>query len=262
MQCDVILRTCDRVYTVHRSHRGEGVPRVPGYNISKLDIIEHCVNSLIKTINMTEADLRLVVIDDNSSASTLEVIAKAIKTCHYPGELIQMAAHGNGQSLRACYEWAQSNGNEYLYFVEDDYLHDQTCIPEMLADLELFKMMLGDHEVAMNPCDNPDNYMQTEKSKIPSFIALGLRRHWRTVNNSTSTFLCSKAILQRYWYLFERMMHYGDGTVNEDNTINKIWQAPYVQAGGAYMLSPIPTLAFHLHYEEHLSPFVDWKKWW
>ena len=260
MQCDVILRTCDRVYTVHESSRGAAT-RVGG---SKLETIEHCINSLVRTMNATKDDLRLIIVDDHSSDDAIEVMTEAASRCRHMVKLIHIAAahYGNGRSMRTCYEWARDHGNEYLYFVEDDYLHDLTCIPEMLADLELFRMMLGGHEVAMNPCDNPDNYMQPDKNKIPSFIAMGSRHHWRTVSNSTATFLCSKAILKQYWYLFDRMADYGDPAVSEDNTINKIWQAPYNQAGGAYMVSPIPSLALHLHFEEHLSPFIDWKKWW
>lgn len=153
-------------------------------------------------------------------------------------------------------------GQDNFFFVEDDYLHEINCIPEMLFELDFFKMKLN-NEVALFPYDNIDNYMQAAKNNVPCFMSLGQRRHWRTVTNSTGTFLCSRVTLERYWYLFERMGEYDtDPSVNEDNSRNVIWTGPYKNAGGAYLLSPIPTLSLHFHFKEHLSPFVDWKEWW
>ena len=261
MKCDVILRTCDSVYTVHASVGKD--QRVVGPRFSKLDVILRCINSLITSINLTDADLRLIVVDDHSSKEGIKSIKSLVGKCKYPTEIIGTTERGNGNSLKACYEWAKSEGRDYLFFVEDDYLHDPMCVPEMLCDYGIFKAKLNSHEIALFPYDNIDNYVQAYKNNIPCFMTLGSRRHWRTVSNSTSTFLCSKNILERYWFLFEKITHYDENQfVNRDNTTNVIWMAPYRGAGGAYMLSPIPTLALHLHFKEHLSPFVDWKKLW
>ena len=265
IKLDVILRTCDRVYTVHASSQDKNNMRIVGPQFSKLDIMLRCINSLIVSMNLIDskmADLRLIVIDQNSSKDGISKIKELIKSCKFSQQFIFSDGAGNGDSLKTCYEWARDNGRDLLFFVEDDYLHDPACISEMLVDLEFFKFKLQ-HEVALFPYDNIDNYMQREKNSIPCFIALGSRRHWRTVNNATSTFLCSKNILERYWFLFERMMQDGkDPLVCEDNTTNLIWSAPYRKAGGAYLLSPIPTLSLHFHFKEHLSPFVDWRRWW
>jgi len=256
---DVVLRTCDNMYSVHDS-ASEAKPRIPGPGFTKLDIMLRCINSLVVTMNQVDVGLRLIVIDDHSAG--LEEIQSVIERCKHPTEVISLEDTGNGASLKACYDWAKDNGRDRLFFVEDDYLHDPGCLPEMLCELEFFKLKLN-HEVALFPYDNIDNYMQATKNNEPCFMALGSKRHWRTATNTTSTFLCSKEILERYWFLFERMTHYGkDPSVSRDNTTNMIWTAPYKQVGGAYLLSPIPSLSLHFHSEGHLSPFIDWRSWW
>lgn len=256
---DVILRTCDIVYSVHDS-ASEVKHRVPGPEFTKLDIMLRCINSLVVSMNQVDEGLRLTVIDDHSVG--LEKIQSVVGRCKHPTEIVSLKGTGNGVSLEACYNWARDKGDSYLFFVEDDYLHDPDCLPEMLYELDFFKLKLS-HEVALFPYDNIDNYVQMSKNNEPCFMALGSRRHWRTVTNTTSTFLCSKKILERYWFLFERMTQYGkDPSVNRDNTTNVIWTAPYKQAGGAYLLSPIPSLAIHFHFKGHIIPFIDWKNLW
>ena len=162
----------------------------------------------------------------------------------------------------ACLKYAKNNGRERLFFVEDDYLHYPACIPEMIYEYDLFKMKLN-HEVALFPCDNIELYTNQSKNVIPCNIGMGRSRHWRSTMFSSYTFLCSKEILDRYWYLFALTEGTGtDPNIDESTTMNLIWEAPYKNAGGAFLLSPMPSLALHFHFKEHLSPFIDWKNWW
>lgn len=258
MQLDVILRTCDQVFSVHNSGSGNQY-RVPGPGFTKLDVMLRCVNSLLISMNLVE-DLRLVVVDDHSD--NVEEIKNLLKKSRHPIEFISMTETGNGPSLKACYDWAQKEGREYLFFVEDDYLHSPLCIQEMVSDLPMFKKKL-DYEVALFPGDNIDLYKQAEKNNFPCYMTLGSNRHWRTACCSTSTFLCSRHLFKKYRFLFEKMTHYGrDPSIGEATTYNQIWTAPYSQTGGAFLLSPIPTLSLHFHFQEHLSPFTNWQDWW
>jgi len=132
----------------------------------------------------------------------------------------------------------------------------------MLYEYDMFRMKLN-HEVALSPCDNIELYTQQSKNTIPCNIGTGRTRHWRSTMFSSYTFLCSKEILERYWYLFAMTEGTGkDPNIDESTTINLIWEAPYKNAGGAFLLSPMPSLALHFHFKDHLSPFIDWKSWW
>jgi glycosyltransferase involved in cell wall biosynthesis len=237
-----------------------------GPGVPKSEITLRSLYSLIKTINQADFDLRLIIIDDHSSKECLENIEKILKICKYPAEIINMETTGNGASLKTVYDWALKNGRDYLFFIEDDYLHAPTCMSEMLYDHITFQKKLN-HEVALSPCDNPDNYLKQSYSNLPCNIGLGENRHWRTVTNSTSTFFCSHEILKKYWTYFEVMTNYGKGEKKDEVIVrNKIWEKPFTDGSGAFLLSPIPSLSIHLQYatefEEQRSPFINWKEWW
>lgn len=268
IECDVILRTCSEVYAAHphKTEKGENYPRMTGADVSKSEIILHSLNSLIKTMNNCSEDLRLVIVDDHSSAECLESMRKLLRLCRFPTEIISIEDRGNGASLKAAYEWALKNGRRVLFFAEDDYLYDLTCMDEMVYVYRVFREKLK-HEVALFPCDYPDNYMKPKYSNIPSHIVLGKKRHWRTIVNSTCTFLCSNKLLKDYWKYFEPMTRYeSDESVSEETTYNKLWKMPYIDGGGAFLFSPIPSLSVHLQYatdfEDQRSPFINWKEWW
>jgi len=256
---DVVLRTCDRVYSIHKEILGTD-HRVTGPDVTKLEIILRCLNSLIISMNKVDYGLRLIVIDDHSVG--LEKIKKLLEKCKHPTEFISLENTGNGASMYACFKYAKEYGRERLFFVEDDYLHDVNCIPEMLYEYDFFKLKLNS-EVALFPSDNIELYTHPQKNSIQCNIGIGRNRHWRSTMFSSYTFLCSKEILERYWYLFAMTEGYGkDLFINEGTTINAIWEAPYKNAGGAYLLSPIPSLSLHLHFKDHISPFINWKSWW
>lgn len=258
---DIILRTCDRVQSVHYDVDGK-TERLVGPDHNKLDIILACLKSLIVSMNRVNNNIKFVIVDDHSSEKCVEKIKEITSSCIHSVELLSMEDTGNGASLKTCYELAYKSKSDLFYFVEDDYLHYPTCIEEMLYDRnEIMKKL--NHDVAIFPSDNVDNYKDTYKNSIPCYMVLGKNRHWRTVNNATYTFMCSKNILERYWYLFKLAGKYDyDGVINEDNTTNIIWNAPYKNAGGAYLLSPIPSLALHLHFKDHIIPFINWNELW
>ena len=260
---DVILRTCDTIKSVHYDCNGK-TDRLVGPEYTKLDIIKCCVNSLVKSMNRITDGIRLIIVDDHSSSEGIERIKQIANTCIHPTEFISLeSGTGNGPSLTECYKAASESESDLFYFVEDDYLHDPMCIDEMIYERNMAMSRLN-HEVSTFPADNVDNYLDARKNSVPCFMFLGKTRHWRTTTNATSTFMCSKSILDRYLYLFKLMGQQkpGDDTINEDNTTNVIWNAPYKNAGGAYLLSPIPSLAIHFHFKEHVIPYIDWKSWW
>ena len=258
MSIDIILRTCDRINSLHCDNEGNN-DRLPGPKFTKLDIITRCMHSLIISMNKVSDNLKFIVVDDHSSSEGVKVIKQLMDKCIHPSIFIGAE---DKTSLNICYNWALTNSKDLIYFVEDDYLHDPICIEEMIYEHTIFKEGLN-HEVAIFPSDNVDNYRDVYKNSVPCHMTLGRTRHWRTVANATYTFMCSKNILERYWYLFELAGEYTKSDVIcEDNTTNVIWEAPYKDAGGAYLLSPIPSLALHFHFKDHIIPYINWKEWW
>jgi hypothetical protein len=260
IKCSIILRTCSEVYALHQSAEIKSLPRILGSEISKQEIILRSLNSLVKAINNCNEELSLTIIDDHSSSECLEEMEKILENCSVKVETFSLDETGNGASLGGVLDYGKEVGDGLLFFVEDDYVYNQNCLVEMFDTYRIFKEKLAS-EIALAPCDNMDNYI-TDYRNVPCNIGIGSNRHWRTVTNSTCTFMCSSALLEKYWFIFDKLRLWGDSNISESTTINSIWTAPFRNAGGAFLLNPIPSLAIHLAYKDQIPPFVEWEKWW
>jgi len=246
--CHIIFRSCSGVYTFHND-----INRI-GESITKQEIILRCLNSLVNSINLTNNNfkLKLTIVDDHSNSDCLSNIETILKKCKCDNNIVNLAETGNGNSLKECYNIAKVSDNDLIFFVEDDYLHNSNVINEMLLSYNIISSHIQ-KEIALFPCDYPDNYTRPELLNIPSFIALGNSCHWKTIINSTSTFLCTKKLINDNWNVFDEMTNFKLGSVNN---FYKIWRS-----NNAFLLSPLPSLSIHLH-QNTKSSFIDWKKLW
>ncbi len=248
MDFDILFRSCSRVAAF------SGKPRF--LKVPKQELVLRCLNSLILSIDRavrssTSAKIRLTVIDDRSDTDCVEKIRQLLN--HAP---VETAFHtfegtGNAASLQANYKFARQHCRGLIYFVEDDYLHDRNAILELVeSDRQLRKQLQRD--IVLFPCDYPDRYRQP----YPAHVLLGSHRHWRTVRQTTGTFVTPHSILERYWDNYMGFAQYGlRPGITENNTIN----LTYLDVP---CFSPLPSLAVHLQYAHTLSPYVDWQKWW
>jgi len=189
-----------------------------------------------------------------SVEESLDIISSILQLCNHTTEIIELEDTGNGASLKQCYALGKDSGYDLIFFVEDDYLHDINVIDEMIVSYNMFSGNLP-KEVGMFPCDYPDNYTRPEFFNVPSFIALGKSRHWRTVSNATCTFLCTRKLINDHWELFDKMSYYGESGISEDTTLNNIWRQ------AAFLFAPMPSLSVHLH-ENTTSAFINLQDMW
>lgn len=253
MKFDIILRTCSRV-PVFSGQK----PRI--FNVSKSELIARSLNSLVKSINhvyksfdhqLNRHQISLTVIDDYSEESCIRQIYYLLNQCHSQTQVIRLTDPGNYYSLKTAYEFAQNNCSELIYFVEDDYLHDLTAIQEIL-DTYLILQSTINLPINLFPCDYPDRYKQT----YPTQIVLGSHRHWYSVKQTTGTFVTTHDILCKYLENHMKFAKYRyEKGITEENTINLIYRE-------IPCFAPLPSLAIHWQYHEHLSPYIDWQKWW
>jgi hypothetical protein len=212
-----------------------------------------CLKSLLNSIRLaTMFKIYITVVDDHSDC--LQQMQDLLEVFKVNYEIINLEDTGNGESLKKCYDIAIIGKSDKIFFLEDDYLLHPNTITEILMDHSNFSKKLPD--VALVPYDYPDNYIRPEFMNIPSHIVLGVQRHWRTITNSTCTFLCNRSLISKYWELFELLTHYGEYGIGEDETINKIWTS-----GSVFLLAPLPSLAVHLH-KHTISPYIDWENIW
>jgi hypothetical protein len=146
---------------------------------------------------------------------------------------------------------ARERATDLIYFVEDDYLHEQDALLEMVNAQGYFGARVGNpNKVAIFPVDELDRY---QEAIDPTHVVITDKRHWRTVSKTTGTFMLSSNLLKEQWTLISKL---AEGENNEQTSVNQVWRE------SAVLFSPIPTLAYHMNAAEHMPPFSNWQKLW
>ena len=237
----------------------------------KIEYALRCLNSVIKSIKKTkelkpDTLIKFQVIDDNSSDENLKKLKDLINTHGVDCEIInhdknehkeKIAAEnnqetfGNLSSLLKCFEVAKKDQSDLIYFVEDDYLHYEHSLIDMLNTYERVSSQHKD-EIIVCPSDYPFNYMNNEKTNI----LIGDKRHWRTITKTLCTFLTSKKLLDFYWENFTKNCE--DRHDPFEKYINEIYKKEFC-------ISPLKSLSVHLtnvNSSYGLSPFINYKNLW
>ena len=235
----------------------------------KIDYSIRSIKSLIKSINLCQkkySDLKIktIVLDDSSKDENLEKIKQIIKDVD--SEIISLdtkkfetrikkqksqETFSNLASLFQSFEIGKKIGEDLIFFVEDDYLHFETMLDEMISTYERVSSQVG-KDIFMCPADYPYLYMNNEKTNI----LIGNKRHWRTINKTLCTFLTSKKLLDLYWENFSKNCE--DRHDPFEKYINEIYK-------NEFCISPLKSLSIHLtnvNSSYGLSPFINYKDLW
>jgi len=235
----------------------------------KIDYSIRSTKSLIKSINLCQkkySDLKIktIVLDDSSKEENLEKIKQIIKDVD--SEIISLETKkfetkikkqksqetfSNLASLFQSFEIGKKFGEDLIFFIEDDYLHFETMLDEMISTYERVSSQVG-KDIFMCPADYPYLYMNNEKTNI----LIGNKRHWRTINKTLCTFLTSKKLLDLYWENF--LKNCEDRHDPFEKYINEIYKKEFC-------ISPLKSLSVHLtnvNSSYGLSPFINYKKLW
>ena len=208
--------------------------------------------------------IKTLIIDDNSNNENLNQIKRIIENEDF--EIISLdhekfetivkkqnseETYSNLASLLQSFEIGKDRGDDLIFFVEDDYLHFEPMLEEMVASYERISSQIG-RDIFMCPSDYPYLYMTNEKTNI----LIGNKRHWRTVNKTLCTFMTSKNLLDKYWDNFKKTCQ--DRHDSFEKYLNEIYEKEIC-------ISPIKSLSLHLtnvNSSYGLSPFIDFKKLW
>lgn len=235
----------------------------------KIEYTIRSINSLKNSIKFCQnkypnLKIKTIIIDDHSKEENLHKIKKLIN-----GENIEIISlehkkyesiikkqktketFSNLASLLKSFEIAKDQGKDLIFFVEDDYLHFEPMLEEMVASYERIASQIG-KDIFMCPSDYPYLYMNNEKTNI----LIGNKRHWRTINKTLCTFMTSNNLLNRYWENFYKNCL--DRHDPFEKYINEIYKKEFC-------ISPLKSLSLHLtnvNSSYGLSPFIDYKKIW
>ena len=146
---------------------------------------------------------------------------------------------------------AKKESANIIYFVEDDYLHSEDAITEMIFAYEKLSTIFS-KDIVLLPSDYPYLYSKDEATKI----YLGEKYHWRLVSESLVTFMTSKKIIESNYEILEKM---GIEWIDP-------WEKPLHNIYNSNpCLSPIPSLAVHcanVNSVFGISPFINLKELW
>ena len=236
---------------------------------AKIEYSIRSINSLIKSIKFCQnkyplIKIKTVIIEDHSKKENLKKINELIQNQNieiisldhekYKTDIKEqksLETFSNLASLLQSFEIGKSQGDDLIFFMEDDYIHFETMLEEMIASYERIASQIKS-DIIMCPSDYPYLYMNNEKTNI----LIGSKRHWRTIKKTLCTFMTSKNLLDKYWHNFYKTCL--DRHDPFEKYINEIYEKEIC-------ISPIKSLSLHLtniNSSYGLAPFIDYKKLW
>ncbi len=267
---DIIIRTCSSVNMLTQNKS-----RI--FEKEKIDYTLRSINSIIRSVknakkSMDELLFKIYVVDYNSDQENLDkiknIIEKSsihfklynldlkdfkdkIKKTNQKNENVTSNQISNMSNIYKSLQISKENSSDLVYFVEDDYIHEESAISEMITTYERMAS-LTNKELILCPTDYPYLYTKAESTQV----YLGEKYHWRKINETLCTFLTSKKIVEKHWKKFTSMCEFEHYPF--ESPLHEIYEEELC-------ISPIPSLAIHCTNVNSifgLSPNVDWKKLW
>ena len=260
----IIVRTCTSELIMDQNKR-----RI--FNEEKNEYTFRTLRSLIKSIDKASLEFKnikfdLIVTDTNSPKEDTDKIKEILNKSNIENKFQSINLEDFKDKIKPGYSKAKfsnmanfytslliakKESADIFYFVEDDYLHSENAITEMIFSYEKFNTIFS-KDLVLLPSDYPYLYAKDEATKI----YLGEKYHWRLVSESLVTFMTSKKIIKENYSDLEKM---GIEWVDP-------WEKPLHEVYNSYpCLSPIPSLAIHcanINSIFGISPFVNLKKLW
>ena len=239
------------------------------FEFPKIEYTKRSIYSLIKSIQncknkYSNINIKTIIIDDNSNEENLSQIKRIIENKNIDIEYLDYSKYqniikkqknqqtfANLASLLQSFKIGKEKGEDLIFFIEDDYLHFEPMLEEMVASYERVASQLN-RDIFMCPADYPYLYMNNEKTNI----LIGNKRHWRTIDKTLCTFLTTKNLLIKYWDNFYQTCL--DRHDPFEKYLNEIYK-------NEICISPLKSLSLHvtnINSSYGLSPFIDYKKLW
>lgn len=259
MHLDIVLRTH---YQKNKQPSQTSFRRICGDN--KELMILKCFQSLITTINnCSNLKIFLTILDDHSDLEFLEKINKMLSKIKCEYKIVNLNVTGINET---CYQQIvyALKAKELVYILEDDYLHEENSLDSLfnaIITLEtIYQDYIQNNFIAISPFDCPFRYAKPE----PTLLHWDGVRYWRSTNHSTFTLFTYGRVIAEYFNHF-KLMSLHMPRIWEGDTINLMYKNIVTNEGKVLLFSPIPSVAYHLSYQEPariLTNHLNWETLW
>ena len=214
---DIIIRTCSSVNMLTQTKN-----RI--FEKDKIVYTAKTIKSLINSVKydpqLEKINVQFKVIDHNSSDENLEKISSIFKNSKVKYDLHKLDLSKYEKNIEKINERGEEvshnqmsnmaninqslleskNSNDLVYFVEDDYIHSQKSLGEMIYAYERISSQI-DNDLFLCPTDYPYLYARIDDTKI----ILGNKYHWRKIDQTLCSFFTSKKMVIKYWENLSKM---------------------------------------------------------
>ncbi len=253
---DIIIKTCTSVQLVSQNKK-----RI--FEKDKSEYTFRTINSLIKSVRQLKKyfnnlKINFTIIDSNSIDNHIDEILSKFKNEGFDVKLLVVKNSKMNKdnmlttmaSIKDSFNFARQC-KDLVYFVEDDYIHKNEALTEMLFAYEKFCSIFKD-EIFLLSTDYPYLYKKMGNSNV----LIGQNTHWRTVKESLLTFMTSKKMIEKH---FEKLI---DMATNRSDPFEKNLHEIYEKEK---CFSPIPSLSLHctnINSVFGISPSLNIKQLW
>ena len=204
----ILFRSCTKVNMLTQNKQ-----RL--FNKDKIEYTLRSLNSILKSIDkaslaFSKINFKIIVVDHISPHINKELIKKQLNKSKINNEFVDLDinefknrinkknAEGNPvtenqisnmSNIRKSLQIANDQCKDIIYFIEDDYIHEEDSISEMIYTYEKISSLIK-KEIILCPADYPYLYSKLDATEI----FLGHNKHWRRVGETLVSFLTSKKI--------------------------------------------------------------------
>ena len=247
------------------------------FEFPKIEYTLRTIKSIIRSCELAkkffkDLKIKILITDDKSTEENLSKIKNLLKSTNIQSKIINLEENefqneisktdtegneisknmiSNMRNILKSIEISENEESDLFYFLEDDYIHIEEAITEMLFTYEKISSQLN-KELFLCPADYPYLYSNIEKTSV----FFGNMRHWRQINETLITFFTSQKMLQKYMKELVSMCTKRHHPM--EKKLHEIYEKEIC-------LSPIPSLSMHctnINSIYGIPPNFDWKKVW
>lgn len=203
----------------------------------------------------------VTIFNDHSTKDTrhyLDFVQEHYSKKQIEIHIVDTVQRGLMNTVRACYDFLESQGQDIVYQIQDDFLFQEDAIYQMVDIFTKVQQDTGSQPYVIShhhPYYFGEWYRYTP---TPRILVPGCSQYWIQSYELGCTFLTGKTEFSRHWDMYNKFLTSSENDpMLEVDSLNKILVRPTTMG-----LIPAVTVASHMQKESDRDPYFDWKPIW